>query len=198
MVRTPSYLLLPIGIVAAASRGRAGDRRRRARCLELLGVMYLSYVGYFLVAGGRPEHPLQPRAPLGPVADRGAAALPASRAICLASGRRLPSEPGSSTVELTKKDCFPSGHVAVAIVCWFLARRVDRPALAPVVRDRSAAGVDALDRLASGTTTWWTSSRARCSPLSRSRGRAGVHHRISGIGRCRGPADPWIPEADPQ
>ena len=30
-------------------------------------------------------------------------------------------------VELTKKDCFPSGHVAVAIVCWILARRIHRP-----------------------------------------------------------------------
>ena len=90
----------------------------------LLGVMYLSYVGYFLVPASGPNiH--NNLGPLGPVDFP---IMPLYRFESALPGTWLtaPLREWMFLAELTKKDCFPSGHVAVAVVCWVLARRIDR------------------------------------------------------------------------
>jgi membrane-associated phospholipid phosphatase len=119
-----AYLLLPIGLVALlAWKGDAATIRRAL--FSLLGVMYLSYLGYFLVPASGPNiHNNLARPAVCPISSLGlyrfADELPGvwlSEAL-----RRWMFE-----VELTKMDCFPSGHVAVAVVCWIVARRLHRP-----------------------------------------------------------------------
>ena len=87
--------------------------------------MYLSYIGYFLVPASGPNiHCNLARPGACPIESLGlyhfTDDLPGT---WLAE----PLRRWMFEVELTKKDCFPSGHVAVAIVCWILARRIHRP-----------------------------------------------------------------------
>jgi membrane-associated phospholipid phosphatase len=118
-----SYLLLPPGIVALLA-WKAGGAVMSRSLFVLLGVMYLSYVGYFLVPAAGPNIHNN----LGPWRPVDIEVLPLYRFSSDLPG--VSATDGLRTwmfeVELTKKDCFPSGHVAVAIVCWILARRVDR------------------------------------------------------------------------
>jgi membrane-associated phospholipid phosphatase len=118
-----SYLLLPIGIVLLLAWKGNPDGISRS-LFALVGVMYLSYLGYFLVPAAGPNI----HSNLGPP---GPVAIEVLRLYEFTTD--LPSawvggplRTWMFGVELTKKDCFPSGHVAVAVVCWVLARRVDR------------------------------------------------------------------------
>lgn len=118
-----SYLLLPIGLVLLMAWKGTGPVISRS-LFALLGVMYLSYVGYFLVPASGPNiH--NNLGPLGPVDFP---IMPLYRFESALPGTWLtaPLREWMFLAELTKKDCFPSGHVAVAVVCWVLARRIDR------------------------------------------------------------------------
>jgi membrane-associated phospholipid phosphatase len=86
--------------------------------------MYISYVGYFLVPAAGPNiHNV-----LGPLKPVPIEVMSLYRFASDLPGVWLtgPLRSWMFDVELTKKDCFPSGHVAVAVVCWAIARRVDR------------------------------------------------------------------------
>jgi membrane-associated phospholipid phosphatase len=118
-----SYLLIPIGIVLLLVL-RAGRELVSRSLFALLGVMYLSYVGYYVVPAAGPNI----HSNIGPP---GPVAIPVERLYTFETDLpglwlAAPLRDWMFQVELTKKDCFPSGHVAVAIVCWILARRVDR------------------------------------------------------------------------
>ena len=119
-----SYLLLPIGLVALLAWKASGGNISRS-LFALLGVMYLSYIGYFLVPASGPNiHCNLARPGACPIESLGLYHF-----IDDLPGTWLaePLRRWMFEVELTKKDCFPSGHVAVAIVCWILARRIHRP-----------------------------------------------------------------------
>jgi membrane-associated phospholipid phosphatase len=118
-----SYLLLPIGIVLLMAWKGAGAVISRSM-FSLLGAMYLSYLGYFLVPASGPNIHNN----LGPVGAVDMEILPLYTFESPLPGVWLtaPLREWMFVVELTKKDCFPSGHVAVALVCWLLARRIDR------------------------------------------------------------------------
>ncbi len=118
-----AYLLLPItAVLILVVRGT--PRQITRSLFSLLGVMYLSYVGYFVVPASGPNlhnnlGPLQPvPIPTLPLYHF-ETSLPG---LWCSDGLRA----WMFEAELTKKDCFPSGHVAVAIVCWWIARSVDR------------------------------------------------------------------------
>jgi membrane-associated phospholipid phosphatase len=118
-----SYLLLPIGLVLLlAWKGRGSVVSRSL--FALLGAMYLSYIGYFVVPASGPNIHNN----LGPVCPVEFPCLPLYRFESALPGTWLtaPLREWMFLAEITKKDCFPSGHVAVAIVCWVLARRIDR------------------------------------------------------------------------
>jgi membrane-associated phospholipid phosphatase len=123
-----SYLLLPVGIVLLLAWKASGAALSRS-LFALVGVMYLSYAGYVLVPAAGPNI----HSTLGPLEPVGIEVLLLYRFTDPLPGVWLtgPLRTWMFGVELTKKDCFPSGHVAVAVVCWVLARRVHRP-LAPL------------------------------------------------------------------
>jgi membrane-associated phospholipid phosphatase len=123
------YILMPAAlIVLLALRGTPWQVSRSCFCL--LGAMYVSYVGYFLVPASGPNlhNNLGPVCPVDGVYPyplltdlyRFTTDLPGTWAT-----RQL--REWMFLAEATKQDCFPSGHVAVAAVCWVLARRL-RPA----------------------------------------------------------------------
>jgi membrane-associated phospholipid phosphatase len=118
-----SYLLLPVGFVLLLAWKGRGDAIARS-LLALLGVMYASYVGYILVPAAGPNI----HNDLGPLHPVSIPVLPLYDFTHDLPGVWLTDVLRSwmFQVELTKKDCFPSGHVAVALICWLLARRVDR------------------------------------------------------------------------
>jgi membrane-associated phospholipid phosphatase len=118
-----SYLLLPIGLVLLLAWKAGGEEISRS-LFSLLGAMYLSYVGYVLVPAAGPNIHCN-LGPPGPVAID---VIELYRFETTLAGTWItqPLREWMFAVELTKKDCFPSGHVAVAIVCWILARRVHR------------------------------------------------------------------------
>lgn len=120
------YLILPPAVVALlALKARTEDVARA--CFSLLGVMYLSYVGYalFPTSGPNIHNNLGPPYPLGDAYPypllRGLYTFETTLPGVWATDflRRWMFE-----VEATKQDCFPSGHTAVALVCWALARRI--------------------------------------------------------------------------
>jgi membrane-associated phospholipid phosphatase len=118
-----SYLLLAIGVVLLLAWKASGAVIDRS-LFALLGVMYLSYIGYFAVPAAGPNiH--NNLGPLHPVAIQ---VLPLYRFEGDLPGLFLagPLRSWMYEAELTKKDCFPSGHVAMAIVCFLIAYRVDR------------------------------------------------------------------------
>jgi membrane-associated phospholipid phosphatase len=118
-----SYLLLPVGIVLLMAWKGTGAVVARSM-FALLGAMYLSYLGYFIVPASGPNIHNN----LGPVCPVDLEILPLYTFESPLPGVWLtaPLREWMFLVELTKKDCFPSGHVAVALVCWLLARRIDR------------------------------------------------------------------------
>ena len=157
-----SYLLLPIGLVVLLAWKADGGNIPRA-LFALLGVMYLSYIGYFLVPASGPNiHNDLARPGACPIESLGLYRftddLPG---VWLTE----PLRRWMFEVELTKKDCFPSGHVAVAIVCWILARRIHRPL--GFVFGVGRGGRDPLDRLPPLPLRRGRHRRARCWPLSR-------------------------------
>jgi membrane-associated phospholipid phosphatase len=118
-----SYLLLPIGLVVLMAWKGTGREVSRS-LFGLLGSMYLSYVGYFMVPASGPNLHNN----LGPLCPVDLELLPLYRFESALPGVWLtgPLREWMFLAEITKQDCFPSGHVAVAVVCWVLARRIDR------------------------------------------------------------------------
>jgi membrane-associated phospholipid phosphatase len=123
-----SYLALP-PLAVSALAWRASPRTISSSCFALLGTMFLSYLGYVAVPASGPNLHNN----FGPIADVSEAyRLPLQRDLYTFQ-TNLPGPPPTEAlrrwmfdVEKTKQDCFPSGHVAVAFVCWALARRADR------------------------------------------------------------------------
>ncbi|HYC78461.1 MAG TPA: phosphatase PAP2 family protein [Planctomycetota bacterium] len=123
-----SYLLMPAAaVILIAVKAPPAATSRAA--FSLLGVMYLSYVGYWIVPAGGPNLHNN----FGPLLDVSAAyPYPVHRDLYtfrtdlpgtwLADELRL----WMFRAELTKQDCFPSGHAAVAVTCWGVARRLGR------------------------------------------------------------------------
>ncbi len=123
-----SYLLLPPAVVILLAL-KASPYQTGRSCFALVGVMYLSYFGYFLVPASGPNlH--NNLGPLKSVID--AYPYPLLPHLYTFSsdlpGVWLTHELRSwmFDVETTKQDCFPSGHTAVAVTGWILARRLGR------------------------------------------------------------------------
>lgn len=117
------YLLLPVAtVVALACRA---DAMTIARSLfSLLGIYYLSYLGYHLVPASGPNihnnfGPLVP-CEINPQL-RHIFIDPLEGLWLTADLRRF-----IFNAEITKQDCFPSGHVAVAAACLVYAFRCGR------------------------------------------------------------------------
>lgn len=123
-----SYLLLPPAVVILLAL-KASPYQVGRSCFALVGVMYLSYFWYFLIPASGPNlhsnlGPLKSVAgsypyPLLPHLYTFTSDLPG---VWLAREMRS----WMFDVEATKQDCFPSGHTAVAVVGWILARRLGR------------------------------------------------------------------------
>lgn len=92
----------------------------------LLSVFFLSYVGYYLWPTSGPNIHNN----FGPLLPCGVDPLPLYHFETNLPGYGLAEELRlwMFQVELTKRDCFPSGHVAVAVATWIYARRLSRPA----------------------------------------------------------------------
>jgi membrane-associated phospholipid phosphatase len=123
-----AYLFLPPATVVLLAL-RATPERVSRSCFALLGVMYWSYLGYFLVPASGPNlhnnfGPIASVAdaypyPLLPELYTFQTDLPG---VWLARELRA----WMFGLEATKQDCFPSGHTAVAVVCWLLVRPLGR------------------------------------------------------------------------
>jgi membrane-associated phospholipid phosphatase len=117
------YIVLPPATAVLLAL-RAGPSLIRRSLAVLLAVFYLSYVGYYLFPASGPNIHNN----FGPVLPCGIDPLPLYHFESDLPGLWLtaPLREWMFRVELTKRDCFPSGHVAAAVVCWILAGRVHR------------------------------------------------------------------------
>lgn len=118
-----AYIILPpvTGLILHFRR----DRLFAARSLfSILLVFYVSYIGYYLVPAAGPNIHNN----FGPIAPCGIEPMPLYTFQTELPGVFLWTElrQWMFDVELTKKDCFPSGHVAIAVLCAILVIRVRR------------------------------------------------------------------------
>jgi len=118
-----AYILLPPAtIILLAVKG---DPAMIARSLfSLLGIMYLSYVGYYLVPAMGPNIHNN----IGPLTSIDEPIFPLYHfetdlpGVWLTEWLRW----GMFAAEVTKKDCFPSGHTAIAVASAVYAFRIGR------------------------------------------------------------------------
>jgi membrane-associated phospholipid phosphatase len=118
-----AYVLLPV--VAVVLLAAKATPPMIARSLfSLLLVFYLSYIGYYLVPTSGPNLHNN----LVTVAPAGVRLEPLYRFESPLPGTWMAERlrAAMAAVELTKKDCFPSGHVAIAVACLAYAFRIGR------------------------------------------------------------------------
>ncbi len=118
-----AYLLLPVATVWVIATGASPKEVSRSMWC-LLGGIYLSYVGYALVPTSGPNI----HSNLGPLAPVSIPVLPLYQFSDPLPGVWIAQElrEWMFHAEPTKRDCFPSGHVAVAFICAVLTTRVGR------------------------------------------------------------------------
>lgn len=118
-----AYIVLPV--VAMLLLAWKGSPVFVARSLfSLLAVFFLSYVGYYLVPASGPNIHNN----FGPPGPCGIDPMPLYRFTSGLPGVWLKDalKEWMWSVELTKRDCFPSGHVAAAVACAAYAARLGR------------------------------------------------------------------------
>lgn len=118
-----AYLILPVAsVLVIATQATPLQVSRSVWCL--LGGIYISYVGYALVPASGPNI----HSNLGPLAPVSIPVLPLYEFADPLPGVWLTAElrEWMFHAEPTKRDCFPSGHVAVAIMCAILTTRVSK------------------------------------------------------------------------
>ena len=118
-----AYLFLPVAtiLVVVASADVRGTSRA---AWSLVGGIYLSYLGYALVPASGPNI----HSNLGPIAPVDIPVLPLYTFTDPLPGLWLAEEMRLAMfhAEPTKRDCFPSGHTAVAFICAVLIGRASR------------------------------------------------------------------------
>jgi len=118
-----AYLFLPVAtiLVVIASADVKGTSRA---AWTLVGGIYLSYLGYALVPASGPNI----HSNLGPIAPVNIPVLPLYTFTDPLPGLWLAEEMRLAMfhAEPTKRDCFPSGHTAVAFICAVIIGRASR------------------------------------------------------------------------
>jgi membrane-associated phospholipid phosphatase len=118
-----AYVLLPPAAVLVLAL-KASPQTIARSLFSMLAVLYLSYVGYYLIPAMGPNiH--NNFGPLAPVPDP-VMPLYTFRSDLPGTWMTAALREWMFSVELTKKDCFPSGHTAMAIACVFYGFRSGR------------------------------------------------------------------------